>query len=93
MNKEMNEEKPVQLHRHEDSVLFGQKECRHAAVGFRDDPKRVVAITLAGLALINGIGRQDAPSRLQGLVVGLRVFFADTASVTAYMAVESAVKQ
>jgi hypothetical protein len=52
---EMNKERPVQLHRHESSVLFGQKESCYAAVRFRDDPKRVVAMTLARLGLIDGI--------------------------------------
>ncbi|MCC2683031.1 MAG: hypothetical protein K0S36_2595 [Nitrosospira multiformis] len=54
-NKEMDEEKPVQLHRHEGSILVSQKERRHAAVGFCDDPERIVSITLARLGFIEGI--------------------------------------
>ena len=74
-------------------ILVGKKESSYAAVGFCDDPERVVSITFARLGLIDGIGGQDAPSCLHRLVVGLRVLLADTAPVATHVAFKAAVKQ
>ena len=52
----------------------------------RDDPERVVSITLARLALVDGVGGQDAKSRLDGLVVGLCVLFAYAAPIAHHVA-------
>ena len=59
----------------------------------RDDPERVVSITLARLALVDGVGGQDALLPLHRLVVGLRILLADTNPVATHMAVEAAIKQ
>src|SRR5690348_9711785 len=85
----MRREKPVRRHRHENSILFGQKERGHAAIPLRDDPECVFSKTLAGFVLVDGIGGQDAISFANGFIVCFPVFFANAAPIAAHMAAKA----
>jgi hypothetical protein len=49
------------------SVFPGQQESGHAAVGFGDDPERIISMAFAGFGVVNGVGGQNAIPRLQGV--------------------------
>jgi hypothetical protein len=70
------------------SVLAGQEEGGHAAVGLGDDPEGVVAVALAGLGGVDGISREDAVAVAHRLGVGRCVLGADTAPIAPDMAAE-----
>ncbi len=63
------------------SILFGQQQRCHAAVGLGDDPQRVFAVALARPGRVDRVDRQDTPAVLQRVVVGRSILDIDTAPI------------
>jgi hypothetical protein len=71
------------------SVFVRQKEGGRAAVPFGDDPEAVVAVALAGLRRVDGIGREYPVAARDRRVVAPPILVAHAAPVAAHMALEA----